>query len=90
MYKITSIKDRNGNEKIDFYNEMKEIHPNMSGNILYPEYIRIGCHFCLIWDDDTEKMLRTSTIEEYADNGDIITVTTRNSVYTLEKVGDNR
>lgn len=88
MYKITSIKDRNGIDKIDFYNEMKEIHSNMSGNILYPEYTKVGGHFCLVWDDDTEKMLRTSTIEDLVDNGNIIIVTTRNSVYTLEKVGD--
>lgn len=87
-YKITTIKDRNGNDKIDFYNEMKTVHPNLSGEFLYPEYTKVGGHFCLLWDDDTEKMLRTSTIEDMVDDGDILTIITRNSVYTLEKVGD--
>lgn len=89
MYKIISIKDKNGVEKTDFYNELQAIHPNMSGEILCPEWIRVGGHFCLIWDDDTGKMLRTSTIEKYIDSGDIIEVVTRNSIYTLKRENNN-
>ena len=87
-YKIVSIKDRNGNDKTDFYNEMKAVHPNLSGEFLYPEYTKVGGHFCLVWDDNTRKMLRTSTVEDMADDGDGMIIVTRNSVYTLEKVGD--
>lgn len=86
MYKITSIKDKSGIEKVDFYNEMQSVHPSMGGEILYPELTRVGSNFCLLWDDDSDRMLRTSTIEEYINNGDSIEVVTRNSVYTLEKV----
>ena len=38
-----------------------------------------------MWNDDTDKMLRTSTIEEYENNDDTVKVVTRNSIYYLEK-----
>lgn len=59
MYKIVSITDKEGNDKTDFYNEIKSVYPSMMGEILYPEYTVIGGHFCFVWNDDTEKMLRT-------------------------------
>lgn len=65
---------------------MKSVHPSMSGEILYPELTKVGTHFCLLWDDDTDKMLRTSTIEKYENNGDNVEVITRNSIYVLEKI----
>lgn len=86
MYRIVSIADREGNDKIDFFNEMKSVHPSMSGEILYPELIKAGTHFCLLWDDDTDKMLRTSTIEKYQNDGDKVEVVTRNSIYVLERI----
>ena len=86
MYRIISITDREGNDKTDFFNEMKSIHPNMSGEILYTELTKVGTCFCLLWDDDTEKMLRTSTIEKYQNDGDKVEVVTRNSIYVLEKI----
>lgn len=86
IYKIVSITDREGNSKTDFFNEMKSVHPSMSGEILYPELTKVGTHFCLLWDDDTDKMLRTSTIEKYENNGDNVEVITRNSIYVLEKI----
>lgn len=85
MYRIISIKDKNGIEKVDFYNEMRLVHPSMSGEILYPEYIRVGNHFCLVWNDDIGKMLRTSTIEKVFHDEDVYVIETRNSIYTLEK-----
>lgn len=86
MYRIVSITDKAGNSKDDFYNEMKTVHPTMSGEILYPDFVRIGGHFCLVWNDDTEKMLRTSTIERLYSDEKKYVVETRNSIYTLEKV----
>ena len=86
IYRIVSITDKEGNDKTDFFNEVKSIHPNMSGEILYPELTKAGGHFCLVWDDDTDKMLRTSTIEKYENDGDKVEVVTRNSIYVLEKI----
>ena len=86
IYKIISITDREGNDKIDFFNEMKSVHPSMSGEILYPKLTKVGGHFCFMWDDDTNKMLRTSTIEKYQNDGDIVEVITRNSIYVLERI----
>ena len=86
MYKIISIKDREGNDKTDFYNEIKSLHPNMSGEILYPEHIKVGGVFCLVWSDNTKRMLQTSTIERYENNKEKIEVVTRNSIYILKKV----
>jgi hypothetical protein len=86
IYKIISITDREGNDKIDFFNEMQSIHPNMSGEILYPELTKVGTCFCLLWDDDTDKMLRTSTIEKYQNDDEKVEVVTRNSIYILERI----
>lgn len=86
IYKIVSITDREGNNKTDFFNEMQSIHLNMSGEILYPELTKVGGHFCLVWDDDTDKMLRTSAIKKYQNDGDNVEVVTRNSIYVLEKI----
>lgn len=85
MYKIINVTDRKNNVKHDFINELKSVHPNLSGDILYPELIQTGGHFCFVWNDDSGKMLRTSTIEEYENNGNTVKVVTRNSVYYLEK-----
>lgn len=86
MYRIISITDREGNDKTDFFNEMKSVHSSMSGEILYPELTKVGTCFCLLWDDDTDKMLRTSTIEKYQNDGDKVEVVTRNSIYVLERI----
>lgn len=86
MYRITKILDKNGNSKDDFFTEVQVFHPNMSGEILYPEFIRVGGCFCLVWDDDSNKMLRTSTIEEYENNNGKVKVVTRNSIYYLEEI----
>ena len=85
IYRIVNITDREGNVKQDFINELQLIHPELVGEILYPELIKAGCHFCFVWNDDTEKMLRTSTIEDYFNNKDTAKVVTRNSVYYLQK-----
>lgn len=86
MYKIIGITDKDGNDKVDFFASMKSCHPNMSGEILYPELVRVGGCFCLLWDDDSGKMLRTSTIEKYENDNGKVEVVTRNSIYYLEEI----
>lgn len=85
MYRITNITDREDNIKQDFIDELKQSHPELVGEILYPELVGIGDHLCFDWNDDTNKILRTSTIEEYSDNIDTVKVVTRNSIYYLQK-----
>lgn len=85
MYRITKILDKNGHSKDDYFKEIKTHHPSMSGRILYPELIRVGGCFCLLWDDDSGKMLRTSTIEEYENDHGKVKVVTMNSIYYLEE-----
>ena len=88
MYKITNVTDRNGNVKEEFIEEMKEYHPSLSGEILHHKDLRSGMIpvLCLRWNDASGKMLRTSTVEDYEEMEDIITITTRNSIYTLERI----
>ena len=85
IYRIVNITDREGNVKQDFIDELQLIHTELVGEILYSELIKAGCHFCFVWNDDTGKMLRTSTIEDYFNNKDTVKVVTRNSIYYLKK-----
>ena len=84
IYRIVNITDREGNVKQDFIDELHLIHPELVGDILCPEFTKVGGYFCFIWNDDSEKMLRTSTIENYFSNEDTVKVATRNSVYYLK------
>lgn len=85
-YRITKILDKNGNSKDDFFAGMKACHPNMSGEILYPELIRVGGCFRFLWNDTSGKVLTTSIIEEYENDYGKVKVVTRNSVYYLEEI----
>lgn len=86
MYKIVMVTDKNNNVKHEWMDELKSYHPNMEGEIVSPELIDLRCCFCLAWNDNSGKMLRTSRLENYEDNGNSLKVTTKNSVYYLEKV----
>ena len=89
MWKIVSITNHDGKIKQEFYDEIKAIHPNMSGEILYPHLLKVGSCLCLEWDDDSCKMLRTSKITKIREEEFKLIITTRNSVYTLEEVKEN-
>ena len=90
MYKIINITDKKGHIKQCFFNELIQIHPNMTGNIIYPiqQYLinNKSAYLCFAWNDDSNKVLRTSLIDKYEDYGNIIKITTRNSIYTLERI----
>lgn len=85
MYKIINVTDKEGNIKQEFINEIKSVHPNLSGELLLSESPIVGKCLYFVWNDNSGKILRTSTIESYNNNGDIIQVTTQNSIYYLEK-----
>lgn len=85
MYKIVNITDREGNVKQDFIDKLREIHPNMSGEIVHEALFKN--HICMDfkWNDDSGKILETSIIEEYEKDENKIRVVTMNSIYYLEK-----
>lgn len=82
--KIISIKDRDGNEKTDYFNDLKLHHPYMSGEWIYKFYARNCGSFCLVWDDDSNKMLRTSRVINIVELDDELIVETENSVYEFK------
>lgn len=89
MYRIVNVTDREDNVKQEFINELKVIHHELVGKILNKEALKsdlfMGClHF--EWADDSNKMLKTSMVMDYVEDGNKIVVTTMNSVYTFEKV----
>lgn len=90
MYKIINVTDREGNVKEKFMKELEAAHPGMSGKLLYPLNKNLVDTFltglCLVWTDNSDKMLRTSTILDYSEQDNLIIVTTLNSIYTLEKI----
>ncbi|WP_143322843.1 hypothetical protein [Clostridium sp. HBUAS56010] len=86
MYKITNVTDRNGNVKHDAIKEIIELCPDMTGEILYPEFMKPGNRFCFLWNGDSGRMMRTSLIEDIEEDGNVLHVTTMNTEYWLEKV----
>lgn len=84
MYKVINITDRKGNVKKEFLEELRQVHPDMSGLLLYP--LSSANRLCLLWADKSEKILRTSLIESYKEDVYTVTVVTENSIYTLERV----
>lgn len=86
MYKIINVTDKQGNPKTYFIEDMKTIHPTLSGELINRELFESGYCMSLKWNDASEKMLQTSWIENYEEVDNILTVTTRNSIYILERI----
>lgn len=88
MYRITNVTDREGNIKQEFIDEMKVTHPKLVGKIRNKAVLKSNLFIdCLYfdWTDDSNKVLRTSMVMDYIEDGDKIVVTTMNSIYTFEK-----
>ena len=90
MYKIIKVTDREGNIKEEFMKQLMVDHPTMIGKLLYPlnrELVDAGMmRLCFIWTDNSNKVLRTSIIQDYTQQNKTTVVTTENSVYTLERM----
>ena len=86
LYKIVSVTDKNGNVDHRRIAAIKDICESMTGEILYPEMVRPGNCLCVLWSNDSGKMMRTSTIESVEVNAQRIKVTTRNTIYELEMI----
>lgn len=86
--KIISVKDKNGNEKTKFMEELRQNHPSMSGEGAYSHSVQVHGSFFLFWDDHTDKCLVTSAVEDFIFEDGKIVVETRNSVYEFEVLGE--
>ena len=85
MYKLISITDKQGVEKVEFMNELKANHPNMMGELEIKEMIDEV--FLFYWDDDSGKMLKSSEIEKYEEiDGEECRITTMNNIYEFVRV----
>ena len=94
MYKLISCTDKNGVEKVEFMNELKVKHPNMSGEFISLDAL---CQFvianipsvCIFaWNGDINKILRTSRVEYIIGQlgDDKIAISTMNSIYEFVRV----
>ena len=86
--KIISVKDKNGNEKTKFMKKLRQNHPSMSGEWIYPFFVQSHGSFHLLWDDQTDRCLVTSAVENLIQTDTKVVVTTRNSVYEFEIIGE--
>ena len=94
LYKLISCTDRQGIEKVEFMNELKEKHPNMIGEFISFDAL---CQFVIAnipsvcvfeWFDISNKILRTSVVEYIVGKlgDDNIQVVTMNSIYEFVRV----
>lgn len=93
MYKIISVTDKDGNDKVEFMDELKSKHGDLSGEFVYFNFMLSGIEngakpsCCFEWNDDSGKMLRTSSVESISEWDNKIKIVTRNSVYVFEEMG---
>lgn len=86
--KIISVKDKAGNEKTKFMEELRQNHPSMSGEGAYSPSVQVHGSFFLFWDDQSGKYLATSAVEDFIQEDGKIVVETRNSVYEFKILGE--
>lgn len=84
--KLLSIKDKNGNEKTEFMNELKADHPKLVGTWNFQFFARNFGNFILVWDDKSNKMLTTSFVTDLTETENKVYIETQNSIYEFEKL----
>ena len=89
MYKIISITDKQGNDKSHY---VTQSHPQLLGDFYYLDMLKSGVtngyepHCCFIWADDTDKTMRTSSVQSISEWDGKIKIVTMNSCYVFERV----
>ena len=89
-YKLIHATDKLGNDKS--LSEFESAHPSMTGEAynfdIFKESVEMGNQPCFmfIWDDDSNKVLRTSNVEKVIERNNGFTIITMNSVYEFEEV----
>ena len=89
MYKIISITDSQGNDKS---HSTRQSHPELLGDFYYLDMLKSGVSngtqpcCCFIWEDNPDKMMRTSRVQSMSEWDDKIKIVTMNSCYVFERV----
>ena len=84
--KLLYVKDKNGNEKTEFMEELKADHPELVGTWNFKFFARNFGNFILAWDDKSNKMLKTSLVTDLKETENKVYVETQNSMYEFEKL----
>ena len=84
--KLISVKDKNGNEKTEFMDELKADHPDMTGVWINQFWAKHFGAICFAWGDKSNKMLRTSFVTDFKETENKVCVETQNSMYEFEKL----
>jgi hypothetical protein len=86
MYKIINVTDKSGVVKLTALEDIRSICPDMTGEIIYKEFMQVGNSFCFVWSGDSGRMMRTSPIESFSESGKKLHITTMNTEYYLEEL----
>lgn len=86
MFKIIDVVDKRGNHKKEAIKEIREICPDMTGDIINKELMEVGSRFCFLWSGGAGRMMRTSPIISIEDSAEKLIVETINSKYILKKI----
>lgn len=84
LYRIVSVTDKHGEADQDRIDAIKNICESMIGEVLYPEYVIPGNCFCLLWNNNSRRMMRTSPIESVESNNGKMKIITQNAIYELK------
>ena len=88
-YKLIHATDKLGNDKS--LSEFELAHPNMTGEAynfdMFKESVKMGNQPCFmfIWDDDSNRVLRTSKVEKVIEYIGGFKIVTMNSIYEFEE-----
>lgn len=90
MYKLAGLTDKEGKSKDETLEHIKKNH-SLYGELHIFLYYSFEVHyFCFVYNDNSNQMLRSSTIEndEYVEEDKLRIITTENSIYYFEEVED--
>ena len=89
-YKLIHATDKLGNDKP--LSTFESSHPSIIGEAynfdMFKESVKMGNQPCfmLIWDDDSNRVLRTSNVEKVIESDNGFTIVTMDSIYEFEEV----
>ena len=82
MYRLIKYEGKDGFNKLE---DVAASHP-LEGSFYWP--LMVGDSIAFAYNDDSGKMLRSSYIEEMVTVNGQIRITTKNSVFVFEEVGE--
>ena len=89
-YKLIHATDKLGNDKS--LSEFESAHPSMTGEAynfdMFKDSVKMGNKPCFmfIWDDDSNRVLRTSNVEKVIESDNGFKIVTMNSIYEFAEV----